>query len=108
LVDSPALDIAARLHSMGAEVHVYDPQANANAARRYPRLDYVGSIEQAVARAEMVLLLTEWKEFRELTPEQLAPLVRERTIVDGRNVLNPEQWIDAGWKYMASGRSIKK
>ncbi|MBD2765038.1 UDP-glucose/GDP-mannose dehydrogenase family protein [Kocuria sp. cx-455] len=106
--DSPALDIAARLHSMGAEVHVYDPQANANAAKRYPRLDYVDRIEQAVARAEMVLLLTEWKEFRELTPEQLEPLVRERTIVDGRNVLDPEQWIDAGWKYMASGRSIKK
>ncbi|MBD2761403.1 UDP-glucose/GDP-mannose dehydrogenase family protein [Kocuria sp. cx-116] len=106
--DSPALDIAARLHSMGAEVHVYDPQANANAAKRYPRLDYVDRIEQAVARAEMVLLLTEWKEFRELTPEQLEPLVRERTIVDGRNVLDPDRWIDAGWKYMASGRSIKK
>ncbi|WP_431812891.1 UDP-glucose dehydrogenase family protein [Kocuria sp. cx-455] len=106
--DSPALDIAARLHSMGAEVHVYDPKANANAAKRYPRLDYVDRIEQAVARAEMVLLLTEWKEFRELTPEQLEPLVRERTIVDGRNVLDPDQWTNAGWKYMASGRSIKK
>lgn len=106
--DSPALDIAARLHSMGAEVHVYDPKANANAAKRYPRLDYVDRIEQAVARAELVLLLTEWKEFRELTPEQLEPFVRERTIVDGRNVLDPDQWINAGWKYMASGRSIKK
>ncbi|WP_016996585.1 UDP-glucose/GDP-mannose dehydrogenase family protein [Kocuria atrinae] len=106
--DSPALDIAARLHSMGAEVHVYDPKANANAAKRYPRLDYVDRIEQAVARAEIVLLLTEWKEFRELTPEQLEPFVRERTIVDGRNVLDPDQWINAGWKYMASGRSIKK
>ena len=103
--DSPALDIAARLHSMGAEVHVYDPKANANAAKRYPRLDYVDRIEQAVARAEIVLLLTEWKEFRELTPEQLEPFVRERTIVDGRNVLDPDQWINAGWKYLASGRS---
>lgn len=106
--DSPALDIAARLHSMGAEVHVFDPKANANAAKRYPRLDYVDRIEQAVARAEIVLLLTEWKEFRELTPEQLEPFVRERVIVDGRNVLNPDQWINAGWKYLASGRSIKK
>lgn len=106
--DSPALDIAARLHSMGAEVHVYDPKANANAAKRYPRLDYVDRIEQAVARAEIVLLLTEWKEFRDLTPEQLEPFVRERTIVDGRNVLDPEQWIGAGWTYLASGRSIKK
>ena len=105
--DSPALDIAARLHSMGAEVHVFDPQANANAAKRYPRLDYVNSLEQAIARAEIVLLLTEWKQFRGLTPEQLDPLVRERVIVDGRNVLDPQQWLDAEWTYLALGRLAK-
>lgn len=102
--DSPALDIAARLHSIGADVHVYDPQANENAAKRYPRVDYVGSLVQAVARAEAVVLLTEWDEFRTMTPEQLAPLVRRRQILDGRNVLDPDRWIDAGWTYRALGR----
>src|SRR5690606_1505081 len=53
---SPALDIAARLHSVGAEVAVYDPKANANAAKRYPRLDYVDSLEAAVTGAEVVVL----------------------------------------------------
>lgn len=102
--DSPALDIAARLHSIGADVHVYDPKANANAAKRYPRVDYVDSLPQAVARAEVVVLLTEWQEFRTMTPQQLAPLVKSRQILDGRNVLDPQTWQDAGWTYRALGR----
>lgn len=102
--DSPALDIAARLHSIGADVHVYDPKANENAAKRYPRVDYASSLIQAVARAEVVVLLTEWDEFRRMTPEELAPLVRRRQILDGRNVLDPQQWSEAGWTYRALGR----
>ncbi|KAA9395702.1 UDP-glucose/GDP-mannose dehydrogenase family protein [Kocuria coralli] len=102
--DSPALDIAARLHSIGADVHVYDPQANANAARRYPRVDYVDSLPQAIARAEVVVLLTEWEEFRTMTPQQLAPLVKHKQILDGRNVLDPAEWERAGWAYRALGR----
>jgi UDPglucose 6-dehydrogenase len=102
--DSPALDIAARLHSIGAEVAVFDPQANANAAKRYPRLDYVDSLEAAVAEAEVVVLLTEWARFRAMTPEELAPLVAQRRILDGRNVLDPARWTDAGWDYRALGR----
>lgn len=102
--DSPALDIAARLHSIGADVHVYDPKANENAAKRYPRVDYASSLIQAVARAEVVVLLTEWDEFRRMTPQELAPLVRRRQILDGRNVLDPQQWIDADWTYRALGR----
>ncbi|MDO4254289.1 MAG: UDP-glucose/GDP-mannose dehydrogenase family protein [Kocuria sp.] len=102
--DSPALDIAARLHSIGADVHVYDPKANHNAAKRYPRVDYVDSLAQAVARAEVVVLLTEWDEFRTMTPDQLGPLVKSRQILDGRNVLDPAMWRDAGWTYRALGR----
>jgi UDPglucose 6-dehydrogenase len=102
--DSPALDIAARLHSIGAEVAVYDPKANANAAQRYPRLDYVDSLEAAVTGAEVVVLLTEWAEFKAMTPEQLDPLVAAPQILDGRNVLCPERWEAAGFTYRALGR----
>ena len=102
--DSPALDIAARLHSIGAEVAVYDPKANANAAKRYPRLDYVDSLEAAVTGAEVVVLLTEWAEFKAMTPEQLDPLVAVPQILDGRNVLDPDRWTAAGFTYRALGR----
>ncbi|WP_309055586.1 UDP binding domain-containing protein, partial [Streptomyces sp.] len=83
---------------------VYDPKANANAAKRYPRLDYVDSLEAAVTGAEVVLLLTEWGEFRTMTPEQLEPLVAVPQILDGRNVLDPERWTAAGFDYRALGR----
>ena len=102
--DSPALDIAARLHSMGADVRLYDPQANANAAQRYPRLDYVDSLEAAVTGAQATLLLTEWREFRDMDPRRVSSLVDSPTIVDGRNVLDPDAWRDAGWRYLALGR----
>ena len=62
--DSPALDIAARLYGSGAEVTVYDPEGNANAAKRFPRLHYVDDTSTAVAEADLVLLLTEWPEFK--------------------------------------------
>ena len=101
---SPALDIAARLHSMGADVRLYDPQANANAAQRYPRLDYVDSLDAAVTGAQVTLLLTEWREFRDMDPWRVSSLVDSPTIIDGRNVLDPDAWRDAGWRYLALGR----
>ncbi|GAA3704951.1 UDP-glucose/GDP-mannose dehydrogenase family protein [Zhihengliuella alba] len=102
--DSPALDIAARLYNSGADVTVYDPQANRNAAARFPRLEYARSLEEAVSGADLVVLLTEWEEFRRLRPRDLEPLVRERRFIDGRNVLPAEDWKASGWEFSALGR----
>ena len=73
--DSPALDIAARLVELGATVSAYDPQANGTAARIRPELDYVDSVDAAVQDADLVLVLTEWNEFRALDPATVASLV---------------------------------
>jgi UDPglucose 6-dehydrogenase len=51
-----------------------------------------------------VLLLTEWREYRELDPVVLGALVRNRQMLDGRNALDPRRWRDAGWGYRALGR----
>ncbi|WP_138416700.1 UDP-glucose dehydrogenase family protein [Sinomonas gamaensis] len=102
--DSPALDVAVRLFDAGADVAVYDPKANANASRRFPRLTYAENVEQAVAEADLVMVLTEWKEFVELSPENLQLLTSARKIIDGRNVLRAEEWTDAGWEFAALGR----
>ena len=71
--DAPGLDVAARLFNAGADVHVYDPEGNKNAAKRYPRLGYVDSLTEAVKDAELVVLTTEWNEFKALTPADLRP-----------------------------------
>jgi UDPglucose 6-dehydrogenase len=102
--DSPALDVAGRLYSSGADVNVYDPKANANAAKRFPRLNYCGSLQEAVRGADIVLLLTEWDEFVGMTPAALGGLVNRRNLIDGRNVLDPDVWIGAGWTFQALGR----
>jgi UDPglucose 6-dehydrogenase len=102
--DSPALDVASRLHAAGADVVVYDPAAMDNARRRYPDLSYAGSTVEAASGAHLVLHLTEWAEFREADPAVLAGIVAERNIVDGRNALDPQRWRSAGWTYRALGR----
>ncbi|MCU1572697.1 MAG: UDP-glucose 6-dehydrogenase [Micrococcaceae bacterium] len=105
--DSPALDIAARLFSAGAEVAVYDPEANQNSAKRFPRLTYCSSLVEAVTEAEVVLVLTEWDEFKRLTPESISDLVSGKRIIDGRNILSADRWQDAGWMFRGLGRRVE-
>ncbi|TYB48367.1 UDP-glucose dehydrogenase family protein [Actinomadura chibensis] len=102
--DSPALDVAASIRAQGARVTVYDPQAMANARVAQPSLEYGESALSAARDAHVVLLLTEWAEFRDMEPAALAEAVAERNIVDGRNALDPERWRAAGWNYRALGR----
>lgn len=102
--DAPALDVARMLYLEGAVVTVYDPEANTNAHRKYPDLNYAQSLAAAVEDADVVALLTEWNEFCSADPEYLGGLVKHRKIVDGRHALNSRRYIDAGWEYRALGR----
>ncbi|MFB4297872.1 UDP-glucose dehydrogenase family protein [Actinomadura sp. NTSP31] len=102
--DSPALDVAASIHAQGGKVTVYDPRAMDNARRAQPSLEFGSSAMDAVRGAHVVLLLTEWQEFRDMDPTAVAQVVAERNIVDGRNALDPESWRAASWNYRALGR----
>ncbi|MEU1386227.1 MULTISPECIES: UDP-glucose/GDP-mannose dehydrogenase family protein [unclassified Nonomuraea] len=102
--DSPALDVAVTIGHQGGQVTVYDPIALDNARKAHPELNYGESAVEAVRGAHVVLLLTEWREFLELDPEELGAVVATRRIVDGRNALNSEVWRSAGWHYRALGR----
>ncbi|MEU1897272.1 UDP-glucose/GDP-mannose dehydrogenase family protein [Nocardiopsis dassonvillei] len=102
--DSPALDVAATIASLGAQVTVYDPRALERAREAHPELNYADSMLAAARGADVVLLLTEWAEFREANPEELAGVVARKRIVDGRNALDPTYWRASGWTYRALGR----
>jgi UDPglucose 6-dehydrogenase len=102
--DSPALSVAGQMQLQGARVRVTDPRAIGNARAAWPGLAFTSTVEEAVEGADVVLLATEWPEYRELDPHALAGLVRERRILDGRNVLDPSRWRAAGWTYRALGR----
>jgi len=102
--DSPALSIAGALSLRGAQVRVYDPRANDTARVAFPTLVYAGSAVEACRDADLVLHLTEWPEFRRITPDDLDGVVHRRQIFDGRNVLDLEAWRAAGWTARALGR----
>ncbi|PWI46076.1 UDP-glucose/GDP-mannose dehydrogenase family protein [Streptomyces sp. ICBB 8177] len=102
--DSPALNVAGQIHLQGAQVTVFDPKGMENAARLFPTLAYAPTALDAVRGAHAVLHLTEWKQFRELDPAQLARVAAERVVLDGRNTLDPERWREAGWTFRAMGR----
>lgn len=102
--DSPALAVAAALHARGAVVTVTDPQGLENARRREPQLTYEEDLTTALTGAGLVLLLTEWSEYRELDPLAVKRLVEHPCLLDGRNVLDPAAWRGAGWTYRALGR----
>ncbi|NEB80755.1 UDP-glucose/GDP-mannose dehydrogenase family protein [Streptomyces sp. SID14478] len=102
--DSPALNVAGQIHLQGGQVTVYDPKGMDNARRLFPTLGYADSALDAVRGADVVLHLTEWREFRELDPAQLGAVAAQRLILDGRNALDPALWREAGWTYRAMGR----
>ena len=104
--DSPALSVAGSLSLAGAAVTVYDPEGMDNAKKVFPTLDYAADTESALREAELVILATEWQQFKELDPNEAGELVDNRHIIDGRNVLDVAAWSNAGWKIQALGRTL--
>ena len=103
--DSPALDIAAQLQAAGAIVVVHDPQGIEPARKRFPNLEYQEVVTDALKDADLILHLTEWKEYRQIDPAAIAYLVKSKIIIDGRNMLDRTMWRNAGWKFHALGRT---
>ena len=106
LRDSPALDVALRLSSLGAEVRVHDPKALGALGDRHPELLRAQNISSGLKGCDLVILGTEWEEYRELDPPAAAELVANKVIIDARNVLEVEAWQAAGWKLIALGRNV--
>lgn len=104
LRDSPALEIARRLSELGYQVVVHDPIALPALSNTEPFLAE-SDLNKATKDADLIILGTEWKEYLELDPSGV--LARNRTVIDGRNVLNVAKWKAANWKVIALGRNIK-
>ena len=102
--DSPALNVAGQIQLQGATVDVFDPKAMDNSRALFPTLNYVTSPSEACEGADVVLVLTEWAEFRALDPVVLREIVRSPSVIDGRNFLDAAAWCAAGWSYRGFGR----
>jgi UDPglucose 6-dehydrogenase len=105
LREAPSLRIAHCLDSLGAKVVGYDPVAGKAAAREAPGLRVAFDPYEALAGAHAAVVVTEWEEFRALDLKRAAALMQApKVLVDGRNVLNPEAALEAGFLYRGFGR----
>jgi UDPglucose 6-dehydrogenase len=102
--DSPSLDVAVAMSNAGADVVVHDPKGLRNAERVYPHMLYQQDLAEALTGAELVVLGTEWREYKALDPVATARLVAQCNVIDARNALDVDAWRNAGWTYRALGR----
>jgi UDPglucose 6-dehydrogenase len=103
--DSPALDVALRLHRAGAEVRVYDPSVHELIAQHHPELTMADTAAGAVEDAQLLMVLTDWPEFTDADPAALGGHTAARTVIDGRRCLDAARWESAGWTYQPLGYS---
>ncbi len=103
--ESPALFVLDQLLSGGAAVRAYDPAAMDNARRIRPEAVYCDDPYEAAEGADLLAILTEWNQFRALEFDRLRTLLREPSIVDLRNLYEPERVAAAGFRYASLGRT---
>lgn len=106
--DSPALALAVAAQNAGYQVTVTDPRALTNARTALPDLDYSATLEQAASGADVIVLATEWDEYRTASPNELGALVRTKRLLDCRSVLRLEDWKAEGWIAEALGLPLEK
>ncbi|MEW5795021.1 MAG: UDP-glucose/GDP-mannose dehydrogenase family protein [Candidatus Zixiibacteriota bacterium] len=106
--ESPALHIAGVLLSEGARVNAYDPAAMAEAKRALPDIRYADNPYSACEGSDLVMIVTEWNEFRDLDLGRVKELVRTPNLFDTRNIYDPVHVRALGFNYLCTGRSTAK
>lgn len=105
--ESPAVDIIRALMNRGALVTGYDPVAIPQARIILPEIEYASDEYDAVAGADILVLMTEWNQFRALDMERIRELMRTPKIADLRNIYEPAAMGEIGFDYVGVGRYIR-
>nr|WP_307190179.1 UDP binding domain-containing protein [Geomicrobium sp. JCM 19039] len=104
--DAPSIDIIHDLTKRGAHIRAHDPIASEAAAPLLPRSVHLAtSAQDAYTGADAVIIVTEWDEYKALTPAQLTAHMQGNVLIDGRNALDFAAYKDAGFDYYGIGRS---
>jgi UDPglucose 6-dehydrogenase len=102
--EASSLVLAARLQGEGAEVVAYDPVAAERAAALLGSVEMATSAMEALDGADAAVLVTEWREFKDLDWSAAGERMTRPLVVDGRNFLDPEALVAAGFEYEGIGR----
>ncbi len=105
--DSPSLDIIPALQAAGAKIRAFDPAGMDEAKTLLKDVDYVEGPYQTLEGADVVLIVTEWDEFRALDLERVKTLLNKPIMVDLRNIYNPAEMAELGIEYHSIGRAYE-
>lgn len=101
---APSIKIIKSLQKEGAIIKAYDPEATDNAKKIFEEIKYCENPYEAAEEADCLLLLTEWKEFKEIDLDKVHKLMKNQLIIDGRNLYDPDEMKKIGFKYISIGR----
>ena len=99
--------LAEGLSAKGASIQAFDPVAMDNAKELMPFIDYVSDAYAAADGADVLVIVTEWNEFRQLDVERLKKIMRSPVVIDCRNVYSPEDLEGHGFTYVGVGRGSR-
>ena len=103
--DSPSLVVLPALQAAGATIRAYDPEGMTEAAKLLPGIVWCDEPYDTMTGADVLVIMTEWNEFRALDLDRVKTLLRKPVVVDLRNVYNPEQMAASGFHYTSVGRA---
>jgi UDPglucose 6-dehydrogenase len=102
--DAPSLEVLPRLAAAGAVIRAFDPEGMTEAKKLLPNVVYCNDAYEAMEGAEALVLLTEWNEFRALDLARVAGLLVNPLVIDLRNIYQPQEMAEAGFRYVSIGR----
>lgn len=102
--EAPSIDVISILLNDGAKVIGFDPKAAENAKEVLPNISHADDAYDLADDADLLIVLTEWNEFRELDFEEIKKRMRALNIIDGRNIYDPEKLRALGFNYVGLGR----
>lgn len=102
--EAPSIDVSELLRKEGADIFAYDPQAAENAKGVMPNVKMVSSMDEAIKGAELIMVLTDWDEFKEVDLDKVKKLMKAPNIVDGRNIYSKEKLEKIGFNYIGVGK----
>lgn len=102
--DAPSIDIIGLLKQEGCDISAFDPKAKETAQKVITDITFEDDMYETVKDASLLLVLTDWNEFKEADLDKIKSLMREPNVIDGRNIYEPEKLKEMGFSYIGVGR----
>lgn len=103
--DAPSIDIINLLLKDGAVIKAFDPQAMENAKKIFNRVTFCDDVYSVAKGSDIIIVVTEWNEFKEIDLDKIKELMKQPFIIDGRNIYDAEKLKAMGFIYQGVGRN---